>query len=144
MYRPAIKCNFDSILYVLFMLESNHKMVNLTQNEICAVRCSKMQLNNMMGRKSLCEILHIAGLLKSNANTTEKFIKHLLPAKVREINLLKNTNHKTRKRQEWGGGGLRKNFLCQRDQERDINYTTINKYGINKRRHLEFKIQNSN
>ena len=48
-------------------------------------------------------------LWKSNTNTTEKFIKHVLPAKVRAINRLKNTNQRTKKRQEWGGGGLRKN-----------------------------------
>ena len=32
-------------------------------------------------------------------------------------------------------------FVCQRDQERDIHYTTINEYDITLRRHLEFKIQ---
>ena len=49
-------------------------------------------------------------LWKSNTNTTEKFIKHVLPAKVRAINRLENTNYRTRTRQEWGGGGLRKKF----------------------------------
>lgn len=37
-------------------------------------------------------------------------MKHKLPAKVRAINRLENTNYRTRKRQEWGGGGLRKKF----------------------------------
>ena len=32
-------------------------------------------------------------------------------------------------------------FVCQRDQERDIHYMTINKYDITSRRRLEFKIQ---
>ena len=31
--------------------------------------------------------------------------------------------------------------VCQRDQERDIHYMTINKYDISWRRHLEYKIQ---
>ena len=69
----------------------------------------------MMEKKWLCEILHIAGLLNSENPIqiqTETFIKHVLPAKVRAINCLKNTNHRTRKRQEWGGGGLMKNVLC--------------------------------
>ena len=34
-----------------------------------------------------------------------------------------------------------KKFVCQRDQERDIHYMTINDYDITSRRHLEFKIQ---
>ena len=66
-------------------------------------------------KKWLCEILHIAGLLNSENPIqiqTETFIKHVLPAKVRAINRLKNTNHGTRKRQEWGGRGLMKKFLC--------------------------------
>jgi len=59
--------------------------------------------------------LHIAGLLNSENPIqiqTETFIKHVLPAKVRAINRLKNANHGTRKRQEWGGRGLMKKFLC--------------------------------
>ena len=78
---------------------------------LCSVR--KGNTNNMMEKKWLCEILHIAGLLNSENPIqiqTETFIKHVLPAKVRAINRLKNTNHRTRKRQEWGGGGLMKNF----------------------------------
>ena len=80
---------------------------------LCSVR--KGNTNNMMEKKWLCEILHIAGLLNSENpihNTTEKLIKHVLPAKVRAINRLLNTNQRTRKRQEWGGGGLRKKNSC--------------------------------
>ena len=54
---------------------------------LCSVR--KGNTNNMMEKKWLCEILHIAGLLNSENpihNTTEKLIKHVLPAKVRAIN----------------------------------------------------------
>ena len=80
---------------------------------LCSVR--KGNTNNMMEKKWLCEILHIAGLLNSENPIqiqTETFIKHVLPAKVRAINRLKNTNHRTRKRQEWEGGGLMKKNLC--------------------------------
>ena len=73
----------------------------------------KRQYKQHMEKKWLCEILHIAGLLNSENPIqiqTETFIKHVLLAKVRAINCLKNTNHRTRKRQEWGGGGLMKKF----------------------------------
>ena len=69
----------------------------------------------MMEKKWLCEILHIAGLLNSENPIqiqTETFIKHVLLAKVRAVNHLKNANHRTRERQEWGQGGLMKKFLC--------------------------------
>ena len=69
----------------------------------------------MMEKKWLCEILHIAGLLNSENPIqiqTETFIKHVLLAKVRAVNHLKNANHRTRERQEWGRGGLMKKFLC--------------------------------
>jgi len=82
---------------------------------LCSVR--KGNTNNMMEKKWLCEILHIAGLLNSENPIqiqTETFIKHVLPVKVRAINRLKYTNYRTRKRQEWGGGGLRKNFLVSK------------------------------
>ena len=98
---------------ILFMLQSTHKMANLTQNEIRAVLCSKRQYKQHDGEKmAMWNSAHrrFIKLWKSNTNTTETFIKHVLPAKVRAINRLKNTNHRTRKRQEWGGGGLRKNF----------------------------------
>ena len=72
------------------MLQSTHKKANLNQNEICAVLCSKKgNTNNMMEKKWLCEILHIAGLLNSENPLqiqTETFIKHVLPAKVSAIN----------------------------------------------------------
>ena len=94
------------------MLQSTHKMANLRMKYVpCSVR--KGTTNNMMEEKWLCEILHIASFLNSENPIqiqTETFIKRVLPAKVRAINRLKNTNHRTRKRQEWGGGGLRKNF----------------------------------
>ena len=87
-----------------------------------------------MEKKWLCEILHIAGLLNSENPIqiqTETFIKHVLPAKVRAINRLKNTNHRTK--EEAGMGRRRadeKFFACQRDQEHNIHYTMINKYDI--------------
>ena len=46
------------------MLQSTHKMANLTQDEICAVLCSERPYKQRDGKKWLCEILHIAGLLK--------------------------------------------------------------------------------
>ena len=98
---------------VLFMLQSTHKMANLNRNEICAVLRLKRQYKQHDGEKWLCEILHIACLLNSEnpiQTRTQTFIKHVLLVKVRVINRLKNTNHTTRKRQEWGGGGLIKNF----------------------------------
>jgi len=91
---------------------------------MCAL-FEKGNTNNMTEKKWLCEILHIAGLLNSeNTNTTEKIIiKHVLPAKVRSINRLENTNHRTRKRQEWGGGRLRKNFcVSTRSRRRHPSY----------------------
>ena len=97
------------------MLQSTHKMANLTQNEICAVLCSKRQYKQHDREKmAMWNSTHrrFIKLWKSNTNTTETFIKHVLPAKVRAINRLKNTNHRTRKRQEWGGGGLMKKCLC--------------------------------
>ena len=54
---------------------------------LCSVR--KGNTNNMMEKKWLCEILHIAGLLNSENPIqiqTQTFIKHVLPAKVRAIN----------------------------------------------------------
>ena len=87
---------------------------NLNQNEICAVFCLKRQYKIHDGEKWLSEILHIAGLLNSENPVqiqTRTFIKHVLPVKVRAINRLKYTNYRTRKRQEWEGGGLRKHFL---------------------------------
>ena len=52
--------------------------------------CSKKgNTNNMMEKKWLREILHIAGLLNSENPLqiqTETVIKHVLPAKVRAIN----------------------------------------------------------
>jgi len=53
-------------------------MANLTQNEICAVLCSKRQYKQHDGEKM----------------------------------------------------AMWKNFVCQRDQERDIHYTTINKFDV--------------
>ena len=100
-----------------FMLQSTHKMATLNQNEICAVLCLKRQYKIHDGEKWLSEILHIAGLLNSENPVqiqTQTFIKHVLPVKVRAINCLKYTNHRTRKKQEWGGGGLRKNFLVSK------------------------------
>ena len=95
------------------MLQSTHKMANLNQNEICAVLWSKGQYKQHDGEKWLCEILHIACLLNSEnpiQTQTQTFIKRVLLSKVRAINRLKNINHRTRKRQEWGRGGLMKNF----------------------------------
>ena len=95
------------------MLQSTHKMANLNQNEKCAVLSLKRQYKIHDGEKWLCEILHIAGLLNSENPVqiqTRTFIKHVLPVKVRVINRLKYTNYRTRKRQEWGGGGLIKKF----------------------------------
>ena len=91
------------------MLQSTHKMAKLNQNEICAVLCLKRQYKQHDGEEWLCEILHIACLLNSEnpiQTQTQTFIKCVvLLAKVRAINRLQNTNHRTRKRQKWGGGG---------------------------------------
>ena len=95
------------------MLQSTHKMANLNQNEICAVLCLKRHYKIHDGEKWRSEILHIAGLLNSENPVqiqTRTFIKHVLPEKVRAINRLKYTNY----RQEWEGGGLRKNFLVSK------------------------------
>ena len=87
---------------------------------------SKRQYKQHDGEKWLREILHIAGLLDSENPIqiqTQTFIKHVLPGKVRAINCLKNTNHRTRKRQEWGGGGLMKKFcVSTRSRTRDPLY----------------------
>ena len=101
----------------------------------------KRQYKQLMEKKWLCKILHIACLLNSENPMqiqTETFIKHVLPAKVRAINRLKNTNYRTRKRQEWGGGGLMKKFLCVKE----IKNAMINKI----RHYLKTTswIQNSN
>ena len=109
-----------------FMLQSTHNMANLNQNEIWAVLCSKRQYKQHDGEKWLCEILHIAGLLNSENPIqiqTQTFIKHVLPAKMRAINHLKNTNHRTRKRQDCGGGGLMKQFcVSMRSRMQDPLY----------------------
>ena len=39
------------LLLFSFMLQSTHKMANLTQNEICAVLCSKRQYKQHNGEK---------------------------------------------------------------------------------------------
>ena len=96
-----------------FVRQSTHKMANLNRHEIWAVLCSKRKYKQLDGEKWLCEILHIVGLLNSENPIqiqTQTFIKHVLPVVVRAINHLKNKNHRTRKRQEWGGGGLIKHF----------------------------------
>ena len=90
------------------MLQSTHKMANLNQNEICAVLCSKRQQQHD-GENGYVK----AGLLNSEIPIqiqTQTFTEHVLLANVRAISCLKNTNHRTRKRQEWGGGELMKNF----------------------------------
>ena len=82
---------------------------------MCCALFEKAIQTTWWRKKWPCKILHIAGLLNSENPIqiqTETFIKHVLPAKVRAINRLKNTNYRTRKRQEWGGGGLMKKFLC--------------------------------
>ena len=117
-------------LIIFFLLQSTHKMANLTQNEICAVLCSKRQYKQHDGEKmAMWNSAHcrFIKLWKSNTNTTETFTKHVLPAKVRAINRLKNTNHTTRKRQEWGGGGLRKNFCVNEIK----NATSVIRRSIN-------------
>ena len=56
---------------------------------MCCALFGKAIQTNMMEKKWLCEILHIAGLLNSENPIqiqTETFIKHVLPAKVRAIN----------------------------------------------------------
>ena len=71
-----------------FMLESTHKKANLTQNEICAVLCSKRQYKQHDGEKIAMWNLYITGLLNSENPIwiqTETFIKYVLPAKVRAI-----------------------------------------------------------
>ena len=53
---------------------------------LCSVR--KGNTNNMMEKKWLCEILHIAGLLNPENPIQiqlKKFIKHVLPSKMRAI-----------------------------------------------------------
>ena len=83
-------------------------MAKLNQNEVSVVLSLKRQCKQHDGEKWLCKILHIACLLNSEnpiQTQTQTFIKHVLLAKVRTINRLKNTNHRIRKRQELGGGG---------------------------------------
>ena len=101
------------ICFLCFNLRTKWQTLLRMKYVLCSVR--KGNTNDMMEKKWICEILHIAGSLNSENPIqiqTETFIKHVLPAKVRAINRLKNTNHRTRKRQEWGGGGLMKKFLC--------------------------------
>ena len=106
-YRGQMKKIFLAQIKT-FMRQSTHKMANLNQNEIWAVLCWKRQCKQHNGEKWLCEILHIAGLLNSENPIqiqTQTFIKHVLPAKVRAINCLKNTNH--RNKEEAGMGRRR-------------------------------------
>ena len=116
-------------------------MVNLTQNEICAVLCSKRQYKQHDGEKmAMWNFAHSRFIKLWNPIQiqTETFIKHVLPAKVRAINRLKNTNYRTRKRQEWGGGGLMKKFLCVNE----IKNTMISK--IRHYLKMPYWIENSN
>ena len=119
MFRSCKNFKGDQTKYIhqnVFYASIYPQKGNLNQNEICAVLCSKKgNTNNMMEKKWRCGILHIAGLLNSENPLqiqTETFIKHVLPAKVWAINRLKNANHRTRKRQERGRGGLMEKFLC--------------------------------
>ena len=99
-------------IFLCFNAPTNWQTLLRMRYVLFSVR--KGNTNNMMEKKWLCEIFahsRFIKLWKSNTNTTEKLIKHVLPAKVRDINHLENTNYRTRKRQERGGGGLRK-FFC--------------------------------
>ena len=107
------------------------QMANLTENEVCAALCSKRQYKQHDGEKmAMWNFAHsrFIKLWKSNTYTNGKLIKHVLPAKVRAINRLKNANHRTRKRREWRGGGLSKNFLCVNEIK---NATSIIRRSIN-------------
>ena len=112
---------------------------------MCCALFEKAIQTTWWRKKWPCKILHIAGLLNSENPIqiqTETFIKHVLLAKVRAINCLKNTNHRTRKRQEWGGGGLiMKKFLFVNEIKKA---TSIIRRSLNttlpKRRHRESKI----
>ena len=106
-----------------FVRQSTHKMANLNRHEIWAVLSSKRKYKQLDGEKWLCEILHIVGLWNSENPIqiqTQTFIKHVSPGKVRAM---KNTNHRTRKRQDWGGGGLMKKFcVSTRSRTQDPLY----------------------
>ena len=69
------------------MLQSTHKWQTLPRMKyvLCSVR--KGNTNNMMEKKWLCEILHIASLLNS---ATEL---HCLPTRLTEDEVLKTITH---------------------------------------------------
>ena len=79
---------FTALLFhICFNLPTKWQTLLRMKYVLCSVR--KGNTNNMMEKKWLCEILHIAGLLKCENPIqiqTETFIKHVLLAKVRAIN----------------------------------------------------------
>ena len=126
------------------MLQSTHKMANLTQNEICAVLRSRRQYKQHDGENGYVKFAHsrFIKLLKSNTSTTEKIIKHVLPAKVRAINRLEKTNHRNKEEAGMGRRRAEEKFLCVNEIKnatsiirRSIN-TTLSKDAV---LNLEFK-----
>ena len=129
-----IRINYLSLSRILFYL---HLCFNLptkwqTLLRMKYVLCSvwKGNTNNMMEKKWQCEILHIAGLLNSE-NPIQIQLKHSLKMYCRrrwgqltawKIQTIEQGRGRNGEEEGWG-----KIFVCQRDQERDIHYTTINK-----------------
>ena len=113
-----------------FMLQSTHKMANLNQNEICAELRSRRQYKQHDGKNGYVKFAHSRSikLWKSNTNTTETFIKNLLPAKVRAINCLENTNHRNKEEAGMGRRRAEEKFLCVNEIK---NATSIIRWSIN-------------
>ena len=118
-------------IYLCFNLPTKWQTLLRMKYVLCSVR--KGNTNNMMEKKWQCEILHIAGLLNSE-NPIQIQLKHSRNMYCRrrwgqltawKIQTIEQGRGRNGEEEGWG-----KIFVCQRDQERDILYTTINKYDI--------------
>ena len=91
-------------MHLCINLPTKWQTVIRMKYRLCSV--GKGNTNNMMEKKWLCKILHVAGLLNSENPIqiqiqTETFIKHVLPATVRAIIRQRPCKARARPTQAW-------------------------------------------